>query len=147
MCIRDSCERCAWEGEPAQMRVFEVCPRCRDTSNLVYTILPGPALALYEAPMDMASLEIPDAITLCSSGMLDRGMRSQLEPRSPTEFVEQCFTLSRQLAHARSMNACLPPMTLVRIEDIWKPEQTQICLLYTSPSPRDLSTSRMPSSA
>ena len=25
--------------------------------------------------------------------------------------------------------------------------QAQICLLYTSPSPRDLSTSRMPSSA
>ena len=27
------------------------------------------------------------------------------------------------------------------------PEEFQICLLYTSPSPRDLSTSRMPSSA
>ena len=26
-------------------------------------------------------------------------------------------------------------------------QQLQICLLYTSPSPRDLSTSRMPSSA
>ena len=26
-------------------------------------------------------------------------------------------------------------------------EEYQICLLYTSPSPRDLSTSRMPSSA
>ena len=26
-------------------------------------------------------------------------------------------------------------------------QQRQICLLYTSPSPRDLSTSRMPSSA
>ena len=26
-------------------------------------------------------------------------------------------------------------------------EQVNICLLYTSPSPRDLSTSRMPSSA
>ena len=26
-------------------------------------------------------------------------------------------------------------------------EQSHICLLYTSPSPRDLSTSRMPSSA
>ena len=26
-------------------------------------------------------------------------------------------------------------------------KQVQICLLYTSPSPRDLSTSRMPSSA
>ena len=27
------------------------------------------------------------------------------------------------------------------------PDQTETCLLYTSPSPRDLSTSRMPSSA
>ena len=27
------------------------------------------------------------------------------------------------------------------------PMRNQICLLYTSPSPRDLSTSRMPSSA
>ena len=43
--------------------------------------------------------------------------------------------------------------------DVWKnpvevkrmigyvPETPQLCLLYTSPSPRDLSTSRMPSSA
>ena len=28
-----------------------------------------------------------------------------------------------------------------------KLNQTMLCLLYTSPSPRDLSTSRMPSSA
>ena len=27
------------------------------------------------------------------------------------------------------------------------PENARVCLLYTSPSPRDLSTSRMPSSA
>ena len=27
------------------------------------------------------------------------------------------------------------------------PQQSSVCLLYTSPSPRDLSTSRMPSSA
>ena len=27
------------------------------------------------------------------------------------------------------------------------PEEAKVCLLYTSPSPRDLSTSRMPSSA
>ena len=30
---------------------------------------------------------------------------------------------------------------------LWKPEMDKTCLLYTSPSPRDLSTSRMPSSA
>ena len=29
----------------------------------------------------------------------------------------------------------------------WNADQNKICLLYTSPSPRDLSTSRMPSSA
>ena len=31
--------------------------------------------------------------------------------------------------------------------DISKWDVSQVCLLYTSPSPRDLSTSRMPSSA
>eukprot|EP00831_Metopus_contortus_P083903 TRINITY_DN939_c0_g1_i4.p2 TRINITY_DN939_c0_g1~~TRINITY_DN939_c0_g1_i4.p2 ORF type:complete len:135 (-),score=13.65 TRINITY_DN939_c0_g1_i4:67-471(-) len=40
---------------------------------------------------------------------------------------------------------------LIRVVDIFKPEQSFTlsynCLLYTSPSPRDLSTSRMPSSA
>ena len=33
----------------------------------------------------------------------------------------------------------------IRIFDVR--EQSSVCLLYTSPSPRDLSTSRMPSSA
>ena len=32
-------------------------------------------------------------------------------------------------------------------KEIYPSEQTYSCLLYTSPSPRDLSTSRMPSSA
>ena len=35
----------------------------------------------------------------------------------------------------------------IRSDDIHYPETGLICLLYTSPSPRDLSTSRMPSSA
>ena len=30
---------------------------------------------------------------------------------------------------------------------LWKLDDIESCLLYTSPSPRDLSTSRMPSSA
>ena len=36
---------------------------------------------------------------------------------------------------------------LVVFTSIWIEEWDRICLLYTSPSPRDLSTSRMPSSA
>ena len=42
------------------------------------------------------------------------------------------------------------PMTLILpslYSELEKPALTYICLLYTSPSPRDLSTSRMPSSA
>ena len=34
-----------------------------------------------------------------------------------------------------------------KIQDLDSLNQTKVCLLYTSPSPRDLSTSRMPSSA
>ena len=39
--------------------------------------------------------------------------------------------------------------TISKLIDEWKPDQLLVgnCLLYTSPSPRDLSTSRMPSSA
>ena len=35
----------------------------------------------------------------------------------------------------------------IEFDDSLNPETTYTCLLYTSPSPRDLSTSRMPSSA
>ena len=35
----------------------------------------------------------------------------------------------------------------VKLEIVVDDEDAQTCLLYTSPSPRDLSTSRMPSSA
>ena len=41
--------------------------------------------------------------------------------------------------------ASVEPMVV--ISDIRMPGMDGICLLYTSPSPRDLSTSRMPSSA
>ena len=35
----------------------------------------------------------------------------------------------------------------VDLDLVWDPPWDKSCLLYTSPSPRDLSTSRMPSSA
>ena len=46
---------------------------------------------------------------------------------------------------ARKMNPTLH--TIARVRSPEYREQLYICLLYTSPSPRDLSTSRMPSSA
>ena len=41
----------------------------------------------------------------------------------------------------------IPLKTLYTAEDTEQLPYTNTCLLYTSPSPRDLSTSRMPSSA
>ena len=38
-------------------------------------------------------------------------------------------------------------ITIDQLADICEAMESAICLLYTSPSPRDLSTSRMPSSA
>jgi len=39
------------------------------------------------------------------------------------------------------------PMTSAELAAKTKTDERYVCLLYTSPSPRDLSTSRMPSSA
>ena len=46
----------------------------------------------------------------------------------------------------RSFN-CLKRANINTVEDLISKTEDEICLLYTSPSPRDLSTSRMPSSA
>ena len=68
-------------------------------------------------------------------------------PRIPLEvFKKMLETLSlddlRQLP-ATKLPREVPAKILRGIDG----ERREICLLYTSPSPRDLSTSRMPSSA
>ena len=50
---------------------------------------------------------------------------------------ESGFTTAKRIASRENSDAALRPYLVV----------TYTCLLYTSPSPRDLSTSRMPSSA
>ena len=59
--------------------------------------------------------------------------------------VERCFCEAIGIAFSPSVDnvgAQIEPQQLRRFE-----ARIQDCLLYTSPSPRDLSTSRMPSSA
>ena len=38
-------------------------------------------------------------------------------------------------------------LTQQQLGYFWRPEEVSLCLLYTSPSPRDVEESRMPSSA
>ena len=52
---------------------------------------------------------------------------------------EKGLTTSRQIP----VNTCAGLITLELLED----QQVKVCLLYTSPSPRDATLSRMPSSA
>ena len=40
-----------------------------------------------------------------------------------------------------------PPFPLLHVDTTWKFQEMYACLLYTSPSPRDRTRSRMPSSA
>ena len=54
---------------------------------------------------------------------------------------QQTQSIAEQLVAVRSGSALLEQLRQVT------PQGVRLCLLYTSPSPRDLSTSRMPSSA
>ena len=55
------------------------------------------------------------------------------------------------LLRSRGFDAVQEDLALALVLELFSPdglrEVRQCCLLYTSPSPRDLSTSRMPSSA
>eukprot|EP00829_Urostomides_striatus_P012117 TRINITY_DN3125_c0_g2_i3.p3 TRINITY_DN3125_c0_g2~~TRINITY_DN3125_c0_g2_i3.p3 ORF type:complete len:198 (+),score=99.91 TRINITY_DN3125_c0_g2_i3:366-959(+) len=59
---------------------------------------------------------------------------SETTAKKGEEAVEAFMSLNKKIAEEESKNQA-------------KTENDNVCLLYTSPSPRDLSTSRMPSSA
>ena len=86
--------------------------------------------------------------------------QDQLEPKSngavqPTEAVElEGYVLDANSSNATDLSSGGADLNRtverVRQQEQWlsaPQELIEICLLYTSPSPRDLSTSRMPSSA
>ena len=54
--------------------------------------------------------------------------------------------VANRLEHYKADNVVLDPVMIATSGDPLL-DQNSVCLLYTSPSPRDLSTSRMPSSA
>ena len=71
--------------------------------------------------------------------LLIRPSISCLCPDSSLSTLHRCSSFDRTLCSRREKWAHYPPAVSTR--------KSYICLLYTSPSPRDLSTSRMPSSA
>ena len=58
------------------------------------------------------------------------------------------INIEEGLQQAEKLGANAPFLKLdITEEEEWIPVLDETCLLYTSPSPRDLSSSRMPSSA
>ena len=60
-------------------------------------------------------------------------------------FVETGTGIAEVVRSVHDVDSSLNIHTIEVVPEIY--DQNKICLLYTSPSPRDLSTSRMPSSA
>ena len=54
---------------------------------------------------------------------------------------------SRAAVQSSYRQRCLSIVNQITVFGVNKSDEFRVCLLYTSPSPRDLSTSRMPSSA
>ena len=94
---------------------------CRRLRNLAVSLRQEPRTIVITAPEWQLPLELDDCITVLDLPLPD---------------ASEISALLRSIASASGQP--LEPAVL---------EQLTACLLYTSPSPRDLSTSRMPSSA
>ena len=80
---------------------------------------------------------------------------NQIRKRTPyVEHVFKAFYALHVTTNVERPNGCLPPVAIDHvvdepdlIRDIARNNGPYFCLLYTSPSPRDVEESRMPSSA
>ena len=79
---------------------------------------------------------------------------SSNDPNTPMKRAFLAHTLMRKDGsdHRQERMAMAPSLSSRVVRQVWAPLYTEyaeayVCLLYTSPSPRDLSTPRMPSSA
>ena len=84
------------------------------------------------------------------------GIANVLHELSPKGLIERGIPFTSALHVPRSvlissiiinLFGLALPLVILQVYDRVIPNQANDCLLYTSPSPRDLSTSRMPSSA
>ena len=89
----------------------------------------------------VAAIDLGEAVILGAPNVM-RGS-SHKGNVSARDLVTQnlCTALASDYHYPSLLQAALQLSTEIGFENAWP------CLLYTSPSPRDLSTSRMPSSA
>ena len=92
-------------------------------------------------------------ILIRGAGDLATGIAAELWERGHQILMTDVaipLTVRREVAFSRAVyeeHAVVEGIEAVLAENFEEAETIMACLLYTSPSPRDLSTSRMPSSA
>ena len=94
---------------------------------------------------DLPAETTPISELCCKVGLVFQNPFNQLSGAKDNVYEEVAFGMQnlgvpREEMHRRAEEA-------LKLLDIWQYRDRNPCLLYTSPSPRDLSTSRMPSSA
>ena len=128
------------EGKPWKTELFQLLRNYRSTPHSLTGI--APATALFNRPMRSKLPEVPQQInnsTDIAQGDHQAKIRMKAYADSKTNVkptnisVGDTVVVKRDPSTKKSLSPYMP--------------EPYTCLLYTSPSPRDLSTSRMPSSA
>ena len=108
------------------------------------TILPG---IVREKNLDIVS--VFEAVGAHASGKMSRDELTEIE-KNAIPGPGSCggmYTANTMSSAIEALGMSLPDSSAQLAVSEDKKEDAKLCLLYTSPSPRDLSTSRMPSSA
>ena len=131
-------------------RTFTAVDECgnEDTATQTITIQDTQAPVLANTPFDITINcdLIEEAVTISATDNCSEVTIQFNEERVDGDCPHN-YTLVRTWVAGDDCNNSTNHEQIVTVEDVFPPNITIPCLLYTSPSPRDLSTSRMPSSA
>eukprot|EP00831_Metopus_contortus_P016142 TRINITY_DN1672_c0_g1_i5.p2 TRINITY_DN1672_c0_g1~~TRINITY_DN1672_c0_g1_i5.p2 ORF type:complete len:148 (-),score=26.58 TRINITY_DN1672_c0_g1_i5:68-511(-) len=98
-------------------------------------------IAKFRKEQEIAIQQQIDQVYFCSHQQEYGGKNETTEMEAETEIQIDTFKKMFELNKEKVIDLIIKNITSVDLE------LPMVCLLYTSPSPRDLSTSRMPSSA
>ena len=109
--------------------------RYPDKNDLVFAYERGCTRAAYESMIDTTSPNLALMRIFAEGNVVDEVAQKSI------------FSDGVTISTLDVARACAETRALMADSNVTRINQATFCLLYTSPSPRDLSTSRMPSSA
>eukprot|EP00829_Urostomides_striatus_P008429 TRINITY_DN19272_c0_g1_i1.p1 TRINITY_DN19272_c0_g1~~TRINITY_DN19272_c0_g1_i1.p1 ORF type:complete len:142 (+),score=49.42 TRINITY_DN19272_c0_g1_i1:64-489(+) len=141
MCIRDRMYVIPMDSTPRGLKKYIVVGSCCETGDIM---TPAPQDPENVATRLLTEAKVGDLFVIGGSG----AYCSSMSPSNYNSHLKPAEFLIRTNGEIQMIKK------RQELEDLWKSEMDlkqhhliQFCLLYTSPSPRALSTTRMPSSA